>query len=220
MAAPPEGAGDKGLIEEIRQAGSIVVTDALNLRSGLPAGIRPLTSKADFCGRALTVQVEPGDNRAAYEALSNLRVGDVLVVGCADAQDVAMVGGTLAGHCRNRGAVGIVTDGMIRDWAALEELGLPVWASGRVPNAPTKLHAGTVGGAVKIGAVTINTGDIIVADIDGVTVIPEPQPTDFVMRLRAMVEREERLAAGVERGEHEPAWLADIRSQESSRDGR
>lgn len=201
---------------DLAKAGSVVVTDALQLKSGLAAYIRPTTAHVEFCGRAVTAAVEPGDNRAAYEALDLLQPGDVLVVSCADVHDVAMVGGALAGHCRNLGAVGIVTDGMIRDSVAIARLGIPVWARGIVPNAPQKLAAGRVGLPVNLGGVPISTGDYLVADVDGLTVVPSSPPEGFRERLRFNLERERKAELAVERGERAPAWLRAIREQAST----
>lgn len=200
-------------LSQIAGAGSVVVADSLQLRSGLAAYIRPITSNVRFCGRAVTVTVEPGDNRAAYEALNVLQRDDVLVVGCVETHDVAMVGGTLAGHCRNLRAVGIVTDGMVRDIAELERLGLPIWARGIIPNAPKKLAAGQVGQPVSIGGVIIATGDVLVADLDGVTVVPRCPPARFLEDMRLALERETLASQEVEEGKREPAWLRAIRSK-------
>ena len=199
-------------LTELASAGSVVVTDSLQLKSGLAAYIRPITSHANFCGRAVTVTLEPGDNRAAYEALDVLRADDVLVISCADTHDVAVVGVTLAGHCRNLGVVGIVTDGMVRDSVELERLGMPVWARGIIPNAPRKLSVGTVGEPVSIGNVIVATGDVLVADVDGVTAVPKCPPAQFFEKLRFNLERESAARLGVERGDRVPEWLRAIRS--------
>jgi 4-hydroxy-4-methyl-2-oxoglutarate aldolase len=204
-------------LTELAAAGSVVVTDSLQLKSGLAAYIRPITSHANFCGRAVTAALEPGDNRAAYEALDFLRSGDVLVISCAETHDVAVVGGTLAGHCRNLGVVGIVTDGMVRDSVEIERLGMPVWARGIVPNAPRKLAVGTVGEPVSVGNVVITAGDVLVADVDGVTVVPKCPSPQFFERLRFNLQRESAAQLAVERGDRVPQWLQAIRSQEKTR---
>lgn len=203
---------DLGLLQV---AGSAGACDALGRRTGLVHHVRPVTRNVSFCGRAVTAAVDPGDNRAAYEALDLIRPGDVLVVSCASSLDVAMVGGTLAGHCRNAGAVAIVTDGMVRDAAALETIGLPVWARGFVPNAPKKLGRGTVGSVVVIGDVAISHGDILVGDADGIAAVPKQPPEGFSERLRASLDREAEAAKAVARGDRAPAWLLAIRESEA-----
>ncbi|HEY5754644.1 MAG TPA: RraA family protein [Steroidobacter sp.] len=204
-------------LTELANAGSVVVTDSLQLKSGLAAYLRPITSRANFCGRAVTVALEAGDNRAAYEALDILRADDVLVISCAETHDVAVVGGTLAGHCKNLGVVGIVTDGMIRDSAEIERLGMPVWARGIIPNAPGKLALGTVGEPVTIGNVVVATGDVLVADIDGITAVPQRPPAEFFEKLRLNLQRESAARVAVERGDRVPQWLRAIRSQDQVR---
>lgn len=199
-------------LADLALGGSAVVSDALGLKASLSFEIRPVTAAADFCGPAVTVAVDPGDNRAAYEALSVVRPGDVLVISAAGALDVAMVGGTLAGHCRNRGVVAIVTDGLVRDRAALDRIGIPVWARGMTPNAPTKLTVGEVGGVIRIGGLEISAGDVLVGDLDGVAQVPRQPPAGFVESFRRMLEREAQLELGVGRGDPEPSWLVALKS--------
>jgi 4-hydroxy-4-methyl-2-oxoglutarate aldolase len=197
-------------LKALLQAGSSVVSDALGGGASLPFDIRPVTPSVAFGGPALTVRLDLGDNRGAYEALSVMRPGDVLVIDCAGVLDVAVVGGTLAGHCRNLSAAAIVTNGLVRDRAALERLGLPVWARGMCPAAPRKLTPGAVGAPVDLG-VTIRSGDLLVGDVDGITVVPANPPADFADRFARACEREKRLDSAVAAGDAEPAWLLELR---------
>lgn len=201
-------------LTDLARGGSAVASDALGLKASLAFDIRPVTCAVEFCGPATTVAVDPGDNRAAYEALAVVRPGDVLVISAAGNLDVAMVGGTLAGHCRNLGVVAIVTDGLVRDRPALDRLGIPVWARGMTPNAPTKLTVGEVGGAVRIGGLQISAGDVLIGDLDGVALVPKAPPQAFAETFRRMLEREAQLELGVGRGDAEPSWLSALKERE------
>jgi len=97
-------------------------------------------------------------------------VGQALTIDCGPA-DIAM-GDMICGMAKNCGAIGVVTDGMVRDAGGIRALGIPVYARGITPNSPFANGPGTVGYPVNLGSVGIATGDIIVADIEGVVVIP------------------------------------------------
>jgi 4-hydroxy-4-methyl-2-oxoglutarate aldolase len=101
---------------------------------------------------------------------------------------------------RNRGVSGFVTDGAIRDLAGVTELGLPVFCAAVTPNSPARNGPGTVGLPVVLGGVTIDSGDIIVADADGVVVVPLTEAAAIAARLPAVRRAEAALDARVKAG--------------------
>jgi len=143
-------------------------------------------------GPARTVACGQGDNLMVHAAIPALREGEVLVVAMPDPQPVALVGDLLVTQMLARGAAGLVLNGAVRDVAALRQLGLPIWTSFVRVRGAERQVVGRVGGPVDIGGATVTTGDIVVADADGVVVV---DATRVGQVLEAAEDRE--------RGEHD-----------------
>lgn len=150
--------------------------------------IRPVWPGARLLGPALTVRTPPGQQRAVRLAVEQAREGDVLVVDAGGALERALVGDRLAAVLRERGVVGVVVDGAVRDSAGLEELGFAAFAAAVVPTPPLRTVDGEVGGAVTCGGLTVSAGDLVAGDRDGVVVIPAAEAA-------AILARAEELAA-------------------------
>lgn len=184
------------------------VADAQGRRGALDHRIRPLTSTSRLVGPALPVWSRGRDNLAPYAALRVARPGDVLVI-ATDGDHVASVAGDiLLGLARNAGIAGCVTDGLVRDLAGLEALGIPVFARGLSPNSPQKDGPGTIGLPVVLGGVAVGPGDLIVADADGVVVVPHAALAAVGAALAAIAAKEAEMDALVRAGTREPPWLA------------
>ena len=115
------------------------------------------------------------DNLALYSALDVCQSGDVLCITNGNWTGSAVVGDIMAGIFKNANISGIVTDGVVRDLAGLIEVGLPVYAQGITPNAGQKNGPGSVGLDISIGGVNVCSGDLVIADRDGVVVLPQKQ---------------------------------------------
>ncbi|MCG8468593.1 MAG: RraA family protein, partial [Gemmatimonadetes bacterium] len=148
------------------------VVDAQGRRGALSHRIRPISEKTRFVGTALTVRSRPVDNLAPYAALKFARPGDVLVVATDGCETAAVLGDMLLGMARNAGIVAAVTDGLVRDLTGIREVGLPTFAVGLTPNSPLKDGPGSVGLPIALGGVTVDPGDVVVGDADGVVVVP------------------------------------------------
>jgi 4-hydroxy-4-methyl-2-oxoglutarate aldolase len=104
--------------------------------------------------------------------------------------ECAVVGDLIISFARNRGAVAVVTDGMVRDKEMLAELGLPVFSAGVRPSGPTKRGPGSVGLPVWVGGQRVEAGDIVVGDMDGVVVVPQAMIADALPVLDQIAEKE------------------------------
>ncbi len=158
-------------VAQFRDAPTSFVVDALGGVGALDWRIKPIAGGA-LLGVALTCDCGPSDNLALGAAIAQSRPGDVIVAATGGFTGAAVVGDLLLGIARNRGVVGFVTDGMVRDVADLEGLGIPIFAMGVTPNSPGRRGPGTVGLPIVCGGRTISSGDIIVADRDGVVSVP------------------------------------------------
>jgi 4-hydroxy-4-methyl-2-oxoglutarate aldolase len=170
--------GDVG--SHLRSALVCDALDSVGLRSQcLPPEIRPLCSDHILVGRAFTVAVErvkevPDERyRGLLRALDALGPGDVYVVSSGSSRDVALWGELLSVAAQTRGALGAVCDGFIRDSALVRRLRFPVFARGAVPlDIHGRLEVTNFGDPLDIAGVSVCSGDLLVADDDGVVVVP------------------------------------------------
>jgi 4-hydroxy-4-methyl-2-oxoglutarate aldolase len=166
------------------------VVDAMEGRGALDPRIKPLAPMPSvLVGTALTCHCGPADNLALFAALATARAGDVLVAATDGFTGTSITGDLLMGMARNRGLLGLVTDGLARDLAGILGVGLPVYCAGLTPNSPARNGPGTVGLPVVMGGVAIESGDVIVADNDGVVIVPRRQVGDVIGRLPAYARR-------------------------------
>jgi 4-hydroxy-4-methyl-2-oxoglutarate aldolase len=185
------------------------VVDARGRKGALDHHIRPLTDNTAFCGVAVTVQTRPRDNLACWTALEACKPGDVLVIACNNYEEASVIGDVFVAMAKNNGVVACVTDGMVRDIAGINEVGMPVFARGLTPNSPFKDGPGEIGLAVAIGGVTVTSGDVIVGDRDGVVVVPQGEIGAVLLELNAVREKEAKMESGVKSGQKTPPWLAE-----------
>jgi 4-hydroxy-4-methyl-2-oxoglutarate aldolase len=160
--------------ELVRQAAKFqaAILADVNGRNGAMHGrIAALHPSMKVAGPALTVEVRPGDNLMIHAAIALAKPGDVLVVDGKGDLTVALMGALMMNACEVRKLAGVIVDGAVRDRDELLELGFPVFAVGTNPNGPTKSVSGRLGFPVSCGGVSVSSGDLIVADADGVIVL-------------------------------------------------
>jgi 4-hydroxy-4-methyl-2-oxoglutarate aldolase len=187
------------------------VVDAMGGRGALDYRIKPLASPAPvMVGVAITCHCGPADNLALFAALATARPGDILVAATDGFTATSVAGDLLMGMARNRGIIGLVTDGMARDAAGILAVGLPVYCAGLTPNSPARNGPGSVGLPVVVGGVAIESGDIVVGDGDGVVVVGH-NAADMVIRQLAKVRAAEaNLEAKVKAGLQVPDFIRGI----------
>lgn len=148
------------------------VVDSMDRLGSPDAGISPMWSGARLVGTALTVLTAAGDNRIIHTALDAVQPGEVLVINGFGDTTRALVGDLIAERALSLGVAGFVIDGCVRDVDAIREIGMPVFARGVTPAGPYKNGPGQIGTPVAIGGVSVATGDVVIADADGVAFIP------------------------------------------------
>ena len=187
------------------------VVDALLGGGALSSSIQPIGGGRDLrcvaAGPALTADCGAADVLATFAALKFIEGGEVVVSAFAAHTGCAAAGDRLIGMMKNNGAVGFVTDGPVRDYQGIVPVGLPVWCSGLTPASPHMTGPGSVGFPVQIGGQEIETGDMIVADHDGVVVVPFERLGDVIQRLARITELEKSLDAEVTAGLKIPNWV-------------
>ena len=187
------------------------VVDAMKGGAALDRDIRPILDKAgQIAGSALTADCGPGDILASLAALAVIRPGDIVVAAFGGFQGCAAAGDRLCGMMKNNGAAGFVTDGPVRDHAGIIAIGLPVWATGLTPESPFSKGPGSVGFPVQIGGRQIESGDMIVADCDGVVVVPFARIDAVIAALKSVRHREADLDRQVKDGLRIPPAIAAL----------
>lgn len=163
-------------------------------------GIRPLADAMFVTGPAFTVSSPPGQNLAIHRAIAEAQPGDVLVVTTSGDCGFGPFGEILALACQHREIAGLVLDGTVRDGADIEALGFPVFCRGLAPSGTRKEAPGELGEPIQCGGVDVEPGDIVVADRDGVVVIPAAAMTDIEVSVQKIVEKETRIKEGIAAG--------------------
>jgi len=169
-----------------------ILADILGRGQVMDIGVRPLWSPMNrVAGPAFTVRCAPGDNLMLHAAIYRAQPGSVLVVQAGDA-DYALAGGNVCAIAQRRGIAALVTDGVIRDLAEVREIGFPVFARGVIPAPGAKLAASPLNGRVRCGGAGVDAGDIVVADEEGIAVVPGARGEQVLQEALAQLEREER----------------------------
>ena len=186
------------------QASSNQFSDATGGIGTLKHALRRYSGGARLIGSALPVWTAPGDNLAPYAALKVVKPGDILVVASASYTGCALLGDHIMGLLNNAKAAGMITDGLVRDLEGLRNINLPVYAAGTSPLVPTKKGPGTVGLPITLGSVVIHPGDLVIADDDGIVIVPPAEFARVSDKLIALREQDAMLEQRVRSGATEP----------------
>ena len=190
------------------------VVDAMDGSGALHPTIKPLGEGRDLpciaVGPALTVNTGPADILALLASLRFIQPDDIVVSSFGAYQGCAACGDRVAGMISNNSAAALVIDGPIRDYTGMVDVGLPTWCTGINPNSPVSQGPGSIGQAIQIGGMEVETGDMIVADRDGVVVVPFELITDVLDRLEHIKQLETEVDKEVADGLKMPAAIDEL----------
>lgn len=192
---------DQATIDGLGAAGTATVHEAIGRRGYLGPDITPIQAGVRVGGSAVTVLSHPGDNIMIHAAVEVCQPGDVLVVTNTAPSTHGMFGDLLASSLMARGVVGLVMDAGVRDVLDLRDMGFHVWTrhvscQGTVKNTP-----GSVNVPVSVGGVTIQPGDVMCADDDGVVVVPRLEADWGLEQSNSRLDKEADTRARLEAGE-------------------
>lgn len=191
---------DEALLAAFETASSAQVADCMSRLGGMDAGIRPVWRSPRIIGAALTVWCHSGDNLMLHKALSLAVPGDIVVMNTQGNVVSSGFGELLATSAVKIGVQGVIVDGTVRDADTLEAMRLPVYSRGLSPNGCNKDGAGEVGAIVACGGVAVRPGDVIIADRDGVTVVPLDDAPEVARLATQQMEREQKRLSEIATG--------------------
>lgn len=180
---------------------SVATLHEAGRRRGLMIDIHPVVAGTRVCGPAVTSLNHAGDNLMLHAAVEVCEPGDVLVVATLSPSTHGMFGELLATQCRAQGIAGVVLDAGVRDRRELWDMSFPVWSRAISAAGTVKATPGWVNVPVTCGSALVNPGDLVVADDDGVMVIPAADVADVVEAARLREEREAANRARFQAGE-------------------
>ncbi|ADE03361.1 4-carboxy-4-hydroxy-2-oxoadipate aldolase/oxaloacetate decarboxylase [Haloferax volcanii] len=194
---------DRELVEAFEEIPSTIVSDVTgNIGLTMDAGLRPAYDGVEMAGTAVTVKAAPGDNLIIHKAITLTEPGDVLIIDCDGYTDTGHVGELMCTSCQANGLAGLVIDGAYRDSREIAEMEFPVYGRGVNPQGPLKQDPGSVNVTVSVGGVSVDPGDIVIGDDDGLAVIPRRGAEEVLERAHEKLSTEDSVREEVLKGEY------------------
>ena len=188
------------LIRELSAYDSATVHEAYGGKGALQSDLKPLDNRMKVCGPAATVSARPGDNLILHKAIYVAAKGDVLVVSAGGYLEAGPWGEIMTLAAQERGILGLVIDGSVRDSNAIRDLGFPVFSRGVCIKGTTKETLGLINHPLQIGGVVIQPGDVVLGDADGLVTVAARDLPAVLEKCRQRKAKEEMIREELKKG--------------------
>lgn len=190
----------KELLEAYSEMQSATLHEVMGKKGALTSDIRPVWPGTRVVGSAVTVKCRAGDNLMLHKAVSISKPGDILVVDVDGFTEAGIWGEIITVAAMEKGMVGIVTNGSVRDTVPIEDLGFAMFSKGISMKGTTKQTPGTINNRISIGGVVVNPGDIVVGDNDGVVIVPLEIAEEIIKKAEEKEKAEAQVMAKIRSG--------------------
>jgi regulator of RNase E activity RraA len=183
------------------------ISDVMSRMTAGGARLRPMHDGKFMAGPALTVRTRPGDNLMVHKAIDMAAPGDIIVVDAGGDLTNAIIGEIMTTYAKSRKVGGFVINGAIRDAGALRGSDFPVFAAGITHRGPYKDGPGEINCTIALDGMTIEPGDLIVGDDDGLLCIPYDLTNEIYEAAKSKHGAEEKTFANIAAGKHDSSWI-------------
>lgn len=191
---------DKDAVAELSKYGVATIHEAMGRVGLMKSYMKPIYSGAKVCGTAVTVLLQPGDNWMMHVAAEQIKEGDVVVATCTTDSVDGFFGDLLATSFRAQGAQGLIIDGGVRDVDDLTKMKFPVFSKAVCAKGTVKATLGSVNIPIVCAGALVNPGDVVVADSDGVVVVPKAMAAEVATIAKKREEGESEKRQEFEKG--------------------
>ena len=188
------------LIKEMASFETATVHEASGGKGAFASEIKPIDSRVRLCGPAVTVACRPGDNLMLHKAIYVAEAGDVLVATVGGYREAGPWGEIMTLAAQARGIAGLIIDGSVRDSRSIMDLGFPVFSKSLSIKGTTKDCLGLINHPINMGGVTINPGDLILGDADGIVLIARQDLAQILSKCKLRREKEEKIKEELKKG--------------------